>query len=430
MNTKVPYAIIANAIHRKANATANGASGASSENGTSGASGSNGASGAAGQGESNSKALCDPSFPRLSKFKAFTFDFRQIISKFFGKLFSKNENTPTRTIIALYVFGILGVLLLIASIILAVVIYVKYSLNAAASIAVDANESQNSPKVLPYKDDIEYQGVISTSSITSKYPILLLVATTFGAAVCSAGSIVLLLKLKSLNIEGFGDNDVSVILKVLIRLFIYSLLAFLLTALTTAYYHLKLTPFITRLNEFNKYVKDHMCFNEACEFLNELKIPKNDDVIKNKLLGINNIESLTKATFLYNLYLYYGNAYKDVLLSDALQSFQKLNAINPLGSGFSDYMNRTGSYVNNQSDNIIQNLFSIAPADSKSFLTTHKRNLISTMEEKVNDLNSKGSCLGSIVALSYFKSMITILFAGFLVLPVIMVIDYKITNAC
>ena len=65
-----------------------------------------------------------------------------------------------------------------------------------------------------------------------------------------------------------------------------------------------------------------------------------------------------------------------------------------------------------------------------TFLNTNKQKIIRTMEQKINDLNSKGSCLGSIEGLSYFKSMISLLLFLILLLPVMMVIDWRIATAC
>jgi len=220
-----------------------------------------------------------------------------------------------------------------------------------------------------------------------------------------------------------------------IRAVVYSAYAFITSAAVVAYYHFKLMPFMDSIDAFNKYVKEHMCFTGNSNLLPLFASPADDvtAAMRAEIKNLGDLDSFTKAIFLANLYKYYVDAYKTTDRTDALSNFSKLSAISTVASTrFSDYINRKSSYIQNNADKILQNMKSDFANDRQfvTFLNTNKQKIIRTMEQKINDLNSKGSCLGSIEGLSYFKSMISLLLFLILLLPVMMVIDWRIATAC
>lgn len=318
----------------------------------------------------------------------------------------------------------LSAVMLAGSVVFAFVLYGKYTVRSVQSLAESGDDVK---ATLPYYKDVEYQAVISTNiGYSSDYPVLIIVALSALALILGAGSLVGVLQLQNQDLK-------SKLKPWSIRLLAYSAYAFFASAVTVGIYHVKLSPFMKGIEEFNKYIKEHMCFIGNTDVLYNLQLPENDVNLRSEIGKLTDVESFTKALFLANLYRYYGDAYKDgVTLENALSYFGGLNAILPTGSGFSNYINRKGAYVQNTADNILKNMQSELQDNAafQSFLAINKRKIISDMEEKVNTLNSKGSCLGSVVALMYFKSMMTLLFVLLLLLPTMMYIDYRVSKAC
>lgn len=343
---------------------------------------------------------------------------------------------------ALYARLVKGALVLLCGLsligVLAVTIwiYVKYAKQSIQSLADDG---EGGSSTLPYYKDVEYQAVISTSTFMSDYPVILVVVLSLLALIFATGLLVMILRQRSSVGAGAGaQQDSDPMLPLAIRCVVYSAYAFIASSAVVAYYHFKLMPFMDGIDAFNRYVKEHMCFNGNSNLLPLLTSPAEDvtSAMRAEIKNLADLESFTKAIFLANLYKYYVDAYKTTDRANALSNFSKLSAVSAVGvmgsTRFSDYINRKSSYIQNNADKILQNMKSEFANDRQfaAFLNNNKQKVIRAMEQKINELNSKGSCLGSIEGLSYFKSMISLLFFLILLLPVMMVIDWRITTAC
>lgn len=327
------------------------------------------------------------------------------------------------------VFALFSALLLVCTVAVTIWIYAKY---AKQSLAAIADDGEGGSSTLPYYKDVEYQAVVSTSTFMSDYPVMLVVVLSLLALIFATGWLVMILRSRAAAPSGAAPDPM---LPLAIRAVVYSAYAFITSAAVVAYYHFKLMPFMDSIDAFNKYVKEHMCFTGNSNLLPLFASPADDvtAAMRAEIKNLGDLDSFTKAIFLANLYKYYVDAYKTTDRTDALSNFSKLSAISTVASTrFSDYINRKSSYIQNNADKILQNMKSDFANDRQfvTFLNTNKQKIIRTMEQKINDLNSKGSCLGSIEGLSYFKSMISLLLFLILLLPVMMVIDWRIATAC
>jgi hypothetical protein len=123
---------------------------------------------------------CDPS--KLSFFSKIA----NLLKAFYARLMERINTPPStpltpsdvlqrRFFILSAGFSLLSFVLLAISVVLATWYMVNYSIHTLKSLADDGDASK---PTLPYFKDIEYQGVISTSSMMSEYPVLWIVISS------------------------------------------------------------------------------------------------------------------------------------------------------------------------------------------------------------------------------------------------------------
>lgn len=313
---------------------------------------------------------------------------------------------------------------------MALILYIKIQLILNRNSKKTAEQAIEESKK-PYMDTLDYQ--VMNPSIFAKYPYRALFycsAVAFTLMILAFLFKIQLAQMKDPGGAGSGDDgndgddeddkenpiDKAVKTGTFISLYLF----FACYWVIEKQYYTKIIQYAAKITDFNQFVRSILPGNYA--FLTLVAKPTDAAVLDNALYvpaleTINpNKRELVRALCILNLYTYYheqrGNYTRPGGVANVLECFNPINRILPSApSCFSDHLINNNSFIENRIAKYITLLEGMDA--TKGVVKTFKANrtqILLDVDKMMNELNQRGSCLGSSTAYNKFLTMNTRVF--------------------
>jgi hypothetical protein len=277
----------------------------------------------------------------------------------------------------------------------------------------------------PYMDTLEYQ--VMDPSIFTKYPyraLFYLSAVAFTLMILAYLFKIQLAQNANPGGVASGDDDdkpenpIDNAVKIgsIVSLYLF----FACYWVVEKSYYTKIVDYIAKITDFNQFVRSILPGNY--QFLNVVSKPSSETTLDNTvytpaLEALNpNKREIVRGLCILNLYTYYheqrGNYTRPGGVSNVLECFNPINRILPTApSCFSDHLIHNNSFINNRVGKYIA-LLEAMPASTGAAATfrANRTQILLDLDKMMNELNQRGSCLGSTTAYNKFLTMNTRVF--------------------
>jgi hypothetical protein len=185
-------------------------------------------------------------------------------------------------------------------------------------------------------------------------------------------------------------------------------------------YYTKIVDYTAKITDFNQFVRSILPGNYP--FLTLVSKPSDsteldETIYKPALEALNsNKREIVRGLCILNLYTYYheqgGNYTRPGGVANVLECFNPINRILPTApSCFSDHLINNNSFIDNRIGKYIA-LLEAMPASSgaATMFKSNRTQILLDVDKMMNELNQRGSCLGSTTAYNKFLTMNTRVF--------------------
>lgn len=313
-------------------------------------------------------------------------------------------------IISWLLFAVIAIAVLILYIQIQLILYRNSKKSAEQAIL----ESKK-----PYMDTLEYQ--VMNPSIFAKYPyraLFYLAAVAFTLMILAYLFKIQLSQDKNPGGQSNDEDDETPLEEAVFYGAIISLYLFGAFYYVLEYsYYKKIVDYNAKITDFNQFVRSILPGNYA--FLTLVSKATEDTVLDNSvyvpaLEALNpNKRELVRGLCILNLYTYYheqrGNYTRPGGVSNVLTCFNPINRILPTASScFSDHLIHNNSFVENRISKYISLLEAMdgEKGISKIF-KANRTQILLDVDKMMNEINQRGSCLGSSTAYHKFLTMNT-----------------------